>query len=116
MDNLILALKEVSMSLLPIFGMLVLLFLIILLYRLIKMITRLESTFNEVEKSIKTANTYLEEMEAPVKTVLRISKNIDLVQNATENILKTVIDYLVDNFEPIKNAIVSKFKKSQQEE
>lgn len=116
MDNLLTALNEVSVTLLPVFGVLVLLFLAILLYKLIKMMTKLEKSVDQIETALKTTNGYLQDLDAPVKTVVRISKNVDTVTNVTENVIKTVFDYFIENFEPIKNAIMSKFKKAPQEE
>jgi hypothetical protein len=115
MDEFLSILNEVAVVLLPILGAVVLFFLAVILYRILKLLKVLQGSMTTVDHTLTTVDDYVTQLEAPVKTVVKISKGVDVVQNTTENAIKQVIQFVMENFEWIKETIVQKFKKTNQE-
>ena len=115
MDEFLSILNEVAVVLLPILGAVVLFFLAVILYRILKLLKVLLGSVTTVNHTLTTVDEYVTQLEAPVKTVVKISKGVDVVQNTTEHAIKQVIQFVMENFEWMKETIVQKFKKTNQE-
>ncbi len=114
MDEFFRVLNEVAVILLPILGAVVLFFLALLLYRVIKLLQDLQSSFKTVDHTLTQVDKYVTDLEAPVSTVLKVSKGVDTAVNTTENIISKIISFVMENFDWIKEMIMDKFKKSEE--
>lgn len=118
MDELILKLSELSALLLPILGVVVLIFLILLLRQTLNILKQVSGTVTKVDSTIQTVENSLIELKGPLHTLNRISGSVDLVQDATENAIKTLIVAVSSNFDLIKDwitAFLDKKKTKSQE-
>lgn len=118
MDELILKLSELSALLLPILGVVVLIFLILLLRQTLNILKQVSGTVTKVDSTIQTVENSLLELKGPLHTLNRISGSVDLVQDATENAIKTLIVAVSSNFDLIKDwitAFLDKKKTKNQE-
>ncbi|MHC1736061.1 MAG: hypothetical protein AB9921_10380 [Erysipelotrichaceae bacterium] len=118
MDELILKLSELSALLLPILGVVVLIFLILLLRQTLNILKQVSGTVTKVDSTIQTVENSLIELKGPLHTLNRISGSVDLVQDATENAIKTLIVAVTSNFDLIKDwitAFLDKKKTKNQE-
>ena len=97
---------------LPILGAIVLFFLAVILYRVLKILKVVLSSIKKVDHTLETVDGYVTQLEAPVKTVVNVSKGVDKVQHTTENAIKTMINFVMENFEWIKDTIMDKFQKT----
>lgn len=114
MDEFFRVLNEVAVILLPILGAVVLFFLALLLYRVIKLLQDLQSSFKTVDHTLTQVDKYVTDLEAPVSTVLKVSKGVDTAVNTTENVISKIISFVMENFDWIKEMIMDKFKKSEE--
>lgn len=119
MNELIGALQEVSVQLLPFLGVVVLIFLILILRRVYLLLADVGITVLKVNTAMDKVNSSLDEFKAPLSTISRLSHSIDLVHTATESAVKGAVRVVSENYEWIKDTAVSavnkaKTKKTQQ--
>ncbi len=118
MDELLVALQNVSEQLLPFLGVIVLIFLVLVLKKVLHILTDAQVTVSKVNTAMDKVNNSLDELKAPLSTLTRVSHSIDLVQTATESAVKSAVRIVADNFEWIKDSatsVVSKMKKDKKE-
>ncbi|MBR3839780.1 MAG: hypothetical protein IKM20_01425 [Erysipelotrichales bacterium] len=94
LDQLLLSLKEVCELLLPVMGVVVLIYLALLFRKLIQLLTKAETLLNNVDNKVTR-------LEKPLDTVESICGTIDNVHVATVNGVNGAIDYIVHNFSTI---------------
>jgi predicted PurR-regulated permease PerM len=111
MDQLLNQLSALSVLLLPILGVVVLIFLILILNHFLKMMKQISGTVTKVDSTIQTVEDRLNDLKGPLHTINRISGSVDLVQDATENAVKSFIVAVSSNFDLIKDWITSYFDK-----
>jgi predicted PurR-regulated permease PerM len=111
MDQLLNQLSALSVLLLPILGVVVLIFLILILNHFLKVIKQLSGTVTKVDSTIQTVEDRLNDLQGPLRTINRISGSVDLVQDATENAIKTFIIGVSSNFDVIKDWVTTIFDK-----
>jgi len=100
MDALLESLSSVSLQLLPILGVAVLIFLLILLKKVFELLKKVDKTIDQVDVTLK-------KIEGPLDTVVSVSKTIDFVNSAAENAVKTLAITLAKNFSHITSWIKS---------
>lgn len=105
MDELLSALSDVSIKLLPVLGAAVLIVLIILLKRLLDLLKK-------VEKTIDTVDETLTKIQGPINTLVGVAKAIDTVSSASEHLLRTIVGTIASNFKVITAWLKSTFSKS----
>jgi len=118
MDQLLNQLSALSVLLLPILGVVVLIFLVLILNNFLKMMKQLSGTVTKVDSTIQTVEDRLNDLKGPLHTINRISGSVDLVQDATENAVKTFIVAVSSNFDLIKDwvtTLLDKRKTKKQE-
>lgn len=115
MDAFFESLREVSVILLPILGVAVLVFLLILLKHLIDLVKKLGTTVDHVDATLNIVDDALEELKAPISTLANVAHGIDTVQAVTVHSAMAVSKYVVDNFELIKQWITGLFTRRKTE-
>ncbi|TFG82560.1 MAG: hypothetical protein E4G74_02510 [Erysipelotrichales bacterium] len=109
MEELLNQLSAVSVQLLPMLGVVVLVFLVLILNHFLKIMKQLSGTVTKVDATIQTVGDRLNDLKGPLHTINRISGSVDLVQDATENAIKAFIVAVSSNFELIKDWITDYF-------
>lgn len=82
-------------ELLPILGVIALIFLIIFLFKLIKLIISLDVTVNKTHGSIEMVEKSLDKVQAPLDTAVNVSKHIDDACEATGKAINDAKDYVL---------------------
>lgn len=111
MDQLLNGLSALSVLLLPILGVVVLIFLILILYHILKMTKQISGTVTKVDSTLQTVEDRLNDLKGPLHTINRISGSVDLVQDATENAVKTFVVAVSSNIDLIKDWVTTFFDK-----
>lgn len=107
MDELLNQLSALSVQLLPIIGVIVLIFLVLILNHVLKLLKQLSGTVIKVDSTIQTVEDRLNDLRGPLHTINRISGSVDLVQDATEKAVKNFIITVASNFDVIKEWVTS---------
>ena len=106
MDELLMALSDVSIKLLPILGAAVLIVLIIVLKKVLDLLQK-------VEKTVDTVDLTLKKIEAPINTLVGVAKAIDTVSSASEHLVRTLVTTVAGNFKVISAWLKSMFAKQE---
>ncbi len=114
MNEFIEAAQNLSEQLLPILGVAVLICLMIFLIHLTRTVKSLNKTIDKTSTTVDLANQSIEKAQAPLDTVVKISKTVDSVHDAAVNAVKTTKDYVVTNFDEIKNKYFNKEQKEKE--
>jgi predicted PurR-regulated permease PerM len=114
MDELIKQLSALSVLLLPILGVVVLIFLVLILYRFLKIAKQLSGTVVKVDSTIQTVEDRLNDLKGPLQTINRISGSVDLVQDAAEKAVKKMVVAVSSNYDLIKDWVSTFFDKRKQ--
>ena len=118
MDELLNQLSALSVQLLPILGVIVLIFLVLIFNFILKLLKQLSGTVIKVDSTIQTVEDRLNDLKGPLHTINRISGSVDLVQDATEKAFKTFVVTVASNFDVIKDwftNLIDKRKNKKQE-
>lgn len=114
MDAIFTVLNEAAVILLPILGAIVLFFLAILIYKLIKTLDNLQRSLSTVDHTLTQVDKYVGQLEQPVSTLLRVSAGVNTVANTTETIISKLIKFIMENFEWLKETVVDLFKTDEE--
>jgi hypothetical protein len=112
MDALLESLSAVSLQLLPILGVALLVYLLIILKRVLDLLKKVDKTIDQVDLTLK-------KIEGPIDTVVKISNTIDFVNSAAENAVKALAIAAAKNFSSITawiKQMLGKKKESDLEE
>jgi len=109
MDALLESLSTVSLQLLPILGVAVLIFLIVLLKKVLDLLKKVDKTIDQVDETLK-------KIDGPLTTVVNVSKTVDFINSAAENAVKTMAITLAKNFGVISNWIKSALGKKKDDD
>ncbi len=112
MDELLRAMQEVSVQVLPILGVIVLFFLVLVLRRIYKLLGDVGLSVIKLNTTIDKINGGLDELKAPLSTLSRLSHSVDVIHSATESALKSAIGIVIENFDWIKDSVSQFVSKS----
>lgn len=107
MDQLIELLSEVSSKLMPILGLVCLILLAMVLYRVYLLVKRLPDTLNGVDKTVTSVNDKIDKLEQPLDTLRNVSKTVDAVNNSAVGAATQIIKYTADHSEAIVDSVRS---------
>ena len=108
MDELLLALKNVSEQLLPIVGAAALIFLCILLKKAGALVDSITATVKNLDPTIKNVNNSMEKVQAPLDTVVKLSRTVDQVQDKTSEAIGKAAEFAAENVENLKTMVQEK--------
>ena len=112
MDALLETLSSVSLLLLPILGVAILIFILILMRRVFDLLKKVDTTLNQVDATLK-------KIDGPLNTVVAVSKTVDMVNNVAENAVKTLAIAAAKNYSIIADWVkqnIGKHKEKEPEE
>ena len=108
MDELLLALRNVSEQLLPIAGAAALIFLCILLKKAGALVDSITATVKNLDPTIKNVNSSMEKVQAPLDTVVKLSRTVDQVQDKTSEAIGKAAEFAAENVEGLKTMVQEK--------
>ena len=116
LDELLISLYEVSRLLLPVLGVLVLIALSILLFKIIGIVNALPITLTKVNDTIDTTNDSIKKLEVPLNTISGISSTVDMINKSATGIVGSVASYTMKNSDSIVNWAKGIFSKEDEYE
>ena len=116
LDELLISLYEVSRLLLPVLGVLVLIALSILLFKIIGIVNALPTTLTKVNDTIYTTNDSIKKLEVPLNTISGISSTVDMINKSATGIVGSVASYTMKNSDSIVNWAKGIFSKDDEYE
>ncbi|NMB18308.1 MAG: hypothetical protein GX984_02455 [Erysipelothrix sp.] len=116
LDELLISLYEVSRLLLPVLGVLVLIALSILLFKIIGIVNALPTTLTKVNDTIDTTNDSIKKLEVPLNTISGISSTVDMINKSATGIVGSVASYTMKNSDSIVNWAKGIFSKDDEYE
>ena len=97
LDQLLNLTSVVANKLLPILGVVALIFLIIFLRKLIALMISSNAAVDTMKTTLDTANRQIEALDKPLQTINDLSETIDNVHEASKNVLRSALVALIDN-------------------
>lgn len=113
LDQLVEFLSNVSKAILPIVGVIALVFLIVFFKHLIMVIKNANETIVTLKKTLDIANSELEFLKKPLHTLNELSDTVDNVHEASKHAIRSTMTVLIDNISVIKDWIFDYFNKNQ---
>lgn len=116
LDNLLITLYDVAKLLLPIAGVVVLIALAILIFKIIKVVNAIPVTMGKVNDTIDTAQASIQKLEAPLETIVGISNTVDVINKSATGVVSSIASYTMQNSDAIMGWAKGIFKKSDNKE
>ncbi|WP_244264554.1 hypothetical protein [Erysipelothrix tonsillarum] len=93
MDALIQNLREVSILIAPIVGVICLIILAMILYRIYVVVRDLPKTIDRVNGVIDSTQSSVDQLQAPLNTLNNVTNTVDLVNQSAVNAVSSVASY-----------------------
>lgn len=113
MDQFLTASANLANILMPTVLLIVLVFVLVLLYRMIVLLKTLNDTVVKTQKTIDLLDVSIEKIQKPLDTVVKLSETVDRVHEAGITAVKQTKEYLSRNSKQIKERINTTFKKKK---
>ena len=101
MENIIV----ICAQLLPVLGVVVLILLMVLLYEVIKIVKRVNTTLDKAHLTIDLVDDSLTKVQSPLDTAVKISGTVDKAHDATVKAAKDAREFVVKNTEAVKEKL-----------
>lgn len=105
MDDLLSNLYEVASLLVPIVGVVVLIILAMLLYRVYVFLKKLPETLDKVDNILESSNKSIDKLDKPLETLNNISGTVDMVNNATQDAVSSITSFSMKHSETAMNSV-----------
>ena len=112
MENIIV----ICAQLLPVLGVMVLILLMVLLYEVIKIVKRVNTTLDKAHLTIDLVDDSLTKVQSPLDTAVKISGTVDKAHDATVKAAKDAREFVVKNTEAVKEKLNEVLTKKEKEE
>lgn len=112
MENIIV----ICAQLLPVLGVVVLILLMVLLYEVIKIVKRVNTTLDKAHLTIDLVDDSLTKVQSPLDTAVKISDTVDKAHDATVKAAKDAREFVVKNTEAVKEKLNEVLTKKEKEE
>lgn len=101
LDDFLISTHEVAKLLLPILGVIVLIALAILIFKVIGIVKALPETLFKVNETIDTTNDSIKKLDVPLNTIIGISGTVDAVNKSATGVVSSLVDYTIKNSDSI---------------
>src|SRR5574344_574739 len=101
MENIIV----ICAQLLPVLGVVVLILLMVLLYEVIKIVKRVNTTLDKAHLTIDLVDDSLTKVQSPLDTAVKISGTVDKAHDATVKAAKDAREFVLKNTEAVKEKL-----------
>ena len=105
--------RVVCTKLLPICGVIVLIFLAVFVKHLINVMKQLNEMTTKLNHTVEVATRELETLEKPIQTISELSETVDQVHEASKHAVRSALVTVIDNFALIKDKVVNHLKKDK---
>jgi hypothetical protein len=116
MDDLLLALQNVSQQLLPILGAVALVFLCILLKKIVDLVESITATVKGLDPTLRLVDKSIEKVQAPLNTAVKYSHTLDKVHDKTAETFGKAVDFASENIDNLKTLVAEKLPAEQEAE
>lgn len=107
-DQLIELLSNVCDKLIPVAGLILLIFLIVFIKHLITALKSLNTTLITTNKMVEDCNIQVKKLDKPLATINELSDTVDNVHNVTKNAVTSTIAIILNNLEGIRDWIMNR--------
>ncbi len=111
LDDFLVSASEVSRLLLPILGVVVLIALIILIFKIVGILKAVPLTMDKVNDTIDSTHDSIRKLEVPLETIVGISHTVDTVNKSATGIVSSMTNYAIKNSDSIMSWTKDLFKK-----
>ena len=108
--------SAVAVKILPILGVIALIFLIIFLKRLAAVVVNADTVVSAMKETLDTTNRQLETLDKPLNTLNEPSDTVDAVHEASKTAVKSAVVAIIENFSTIKDWALTKTQKHVNED
>lgn len=113
MDALLESLHDVALVLMPTLGAICLVLLIMILYRIYKVVKELPTTIQKVDEVMDSTKKSVDMLDAPLNTLGNVSRSVDKVNDSAVSAVNKSMNFAVDMF---KNYSEKKMKHEEVDE
>ena len=106
MDELLLALANVSGQLIPILGAVALVFLCIILRKVVTLVESLTATVKGLDPTLRLVDKSIEKIQAPLDTVVKYSHTADKVHDKTAQTFGKAVDFASESIDKLQDFAV----------
>ncbi len=107
-DQFIMIISKVSMYLLPVAGLVLLVFLILFFRHLIVALKSLNQTLLQTTKMVEDCDVQIKKLDKPLNTINELSDTVDNVHEMTKSALSSTIALIINNLSAIKDKFMNK--------
>lgn len=111
LDQLLDLTSNVAIKVLPIAGVVVLIYLAIFVRHLVVLLKSANTAVHTMSQTLDTANRQLETLDKPLHTLNELSETVDSVHEAGKHAVRTTLVTIIENFSSIKDWVLSGIKK-----
>lgn len=112
LDQLLDLTSNVAIKVLPIVGVVVLIYLAIFVKHLVVFLKSANTAAHTMSQTLDTANRQLETLDKPLHTLNELSETVDSVHEAGKHAVRTTLITIIENFSSIKDWALSGIKKN----
>lgn len=112
-DQFIITISNVCYYLLPVAGLVLLIFLIVFFKNLITAMKTLNQTLVQTNKMVEECDKQIQKLDGPLNTVNELSETIDNVHEASKKALTSTIAIILNNLSVIKEKFADKKNSDQ---
>lgn len=116
LDQLLDLCNVVCGKLLPICGVIVLIFLALFFKHLVDVLKQVKEITTKLNHTVDVATRELETLEKPLKTINELSETVDQVHEASKHAVRSALVTVIDNFANIKDWIINHLQKEKEED
>lgn len=102
-DQFIEFFSELCSKLLPIVGVIVLIYIILLLRKIIQFFVSLQKTMVTVDSTVSVVEEQIRKLDAPLNTVTEFSQTLDNLHEMSQNAVKSALLALISNLNVIRD-------------
>lgn len=100
----------------PLLGAVALVFVIALIFYLIKFVNKATDTLTRTDKTIDLVDTSIEKIQAPLNTVAKVSNTVEKAHDSTVKVVTGAKDFVNKNIEVLKERIINRDDEEEDEE
>lgn len=115
MDAFLEAAKNLADQILPTLSVVVLAFVLVMVYQIIKFFKELRTNLNDLDKTVDLVNQSLDKVQVPLQTASNISQSVDKLHESGVFAFKQAIQYGVANFQAMKDYMQAKKEEKGEE-
>lgn len=106
-DQFIEFFSELCSKLLPIVGVIVLIYIILLLRKIIQFFVSLQKTMVTVDSTVSVVEEQIRKLDAPLNTVTEFSETLDNLHEMSQNAVKSTLLALISNLNVIRDWLLN---------